>query len=98
MLELAKFTRSAMEQLPLDISPAAAPSFDNFVAGANAELLARLRELAAGSLREAVIYLWGEPGSGRTHLLRAAQRANPEIVVADDVERLSPQAQHAPFA
>jgi DnaA family protein len=86
-----------MEQLPLDISPAATPSFDNFVAGANAELLARLGELAAGTLREAVIYLWGEPGSGRTHLLRAAQRADPHLVVADDVERLDAPAQQALF-
>lgn len=86
-----------MEQLPLDISPASEPSFDNFVPGANAEALARLRELAAGSLREAIVYLWGEPGSGRTHLLGAAQRAAPELVVADDVEQLDADAQQALF-
>ena len=55
-----------MRQLPLEISPPAAPSLDNFVAGANAEALAAVRSLAAGRLREAIVYVWGAPGSGRT--------------------------------
>jgi DnaA-homolog protein len=84
-------------QLPLEISPPAEPAFDNFIAGANAEALERVRALAAGTLREAIVYLWGEPGSGRSHLLRAAARANPGLVVADDVESLDPAAQQALF-
>ena len=87
-----------MQQLVLDIGPPAAPAFDNFVAGPNAEALARVRSLAEGKLREAVVYLWGDPGSGRTHLLRAAARANPELVIADDVESLEPAAQQQLFA
>ena len=86
-----------MRQLPLPISAAAQPSLDNYVAGANAEALERVRELAAGRLREAILYLWGEPGSGRTHLLRAAAAANPAIVTADDVETLDPERQQALF-
>lgn len=86
-----------MQQLPLAISAPVEPDFENFVAGANEEALARVRELAAGTLREAVIYLWGEPGSGRTHLLRAATRANPALVVADDVEALDAAAQQLLF-
>lgn len=86
-----------MQQLVLDIGPAAAPDFDNYVAGPNGEALARVRSLAAGSLREAIVYLWGEPGSGRTHLLRAATRVRPQLVVADDVEALSEQAQQQLF-
>ena len=86
-----------MQQLPLDISPASAPDFDNYVAGRNAEALARVRELAAGTLGEAIVYLWGEPGSGRTHLLQAAASANPELTLADDVEKLDAQAQQALF-
>ena len=86
-----------MQQLVLDIGPAAEPDFDNFVAGPNGEALARVRSLADGSLREAVVYLWGEPASGRTHLLRAASRANPGLVVADDVEKLSEAAQQGLF-
>lgn len=84
-------------QLPLDISPASEPTLDSFIAGANAEALERVRALAAGELHEAVVYLWGEPGSGRTHLLRAAARANPSLVVADDIETLDAPAQQALF-
>jgi DnaA family protein len=86
-----------MRQLPLEISPPAAPSLDNFVAGANAEALAAVRALAAGLRPEVVVYLWGERGSGRTHLLRAATRANPGLVAADDVETLDATAQQALF-
>jgi DnaA family protein len=86
-----------MQQLPLGISQPAQPAFDNFVAGPNAEALARVRELASGTLDERIVYLWGEPGSGRSHLLRAAARANPSLVVADDVEQLEAAAQQALF-
>lgn len=87
-----------MRQLPLEISGRTAPDFDNFVAGSNAEALARVRELAAARLGEAIVYLWGEPGCGRSHLLRAAARANPALVVADDVESLGADAQQALFS
>ena len=87
-----------MQQLVLDIAPAPAPDFENFLAGPNAEALARVRGLAAGTLAEAVVYLWGEPGSGRSHLLAAAARANPALVVADDVETLDGEAQQRLFA
>jgi DnaA-homolog protein len=86
-----------MQQLILDIGPASEPEFDNFLAGPNAEALARVRSLAAGELREAIVYLWGAAGSGRTHLLRAAARLNPGLVTADDVERLDSPAQQQLF-
>lgn len=82
-------------QLTLPLLPPAEPTLDNFVPGPNAELLERLRELVAGRGAEAVIYLWGAPGSGRSHLLRACAR--PGITVADDVERLGEPAQIALF-
>jgi DnaA family protein len=84
-------------QLPLEISPPAQPTLENFIAGANAEALERVRALAAGTLQEAIVYLWGEEGSGRSHLLRAAARANPGLVVADDVQALDAAAQQALF-
>ena len=87
-----------MQQLILDIGPAAEPDFDNYIAGPNAEAFARVRSLADGSLREAIVYLWGDPGSGRTHLLRAAARRNAQLVIADDVESLEPAAQQQLFA
>jgi DnaA family protein len=78
-----------MKQLALAISPPPQPTLDNFVPGANAELLARLRELQAGSFRESVLYLWGETGSGKSHLLRACAASN----AADDVETLDEASQ-----
>lgn len=86
-----------MQQLILDIAPAAEPDFDNFVAGPNAEALERVRALAQGELREAIVYLWGNPGSGRSHLLRAALKANARLVAADDVETLDGAAQQRLF-
>jgi len=86
-----------MQQLPLAISPRPQPAFDNFVPGPNAEALARVRQLAAGTLGERIVYLWGEAGSGRSHLLGAAAHANPALVLADDVERLRAAEQHALF-
>jgi DnaA family protein len=87
-----------MRQLALGISPPPDPTFENFVPGANAEVVARLRELADGRLAESVFYLWGEPGSGRSHLLAAAARAATRpLALADDVERLDDAAQHALF-
>jgi DnaA family protein len=82
-------------QLALPLSAPPAPTLENFVAGANGELLERLRELAAGRSREAVIYLWGAPGSGRSHLLVASAR--PGVTLADDVEALDEAGQQALF-
>lgn len=58
-------------QLILNIQPEAEPRFDNFLPGDNLELLMALDVLARGELMEFVVYVWGAPGSGRTHLLRA---------------------------
>ena len=87
-----------MHQLPLEISQPAAPAFDNYVAGSNAEALASVRDLACGALREAIVYLWGEAGSGRSHLAQAAARANPGLVIVDEVEALDAQGQQALFS
>jgi DnaA family protein len=58
-------------QLILNIQPEAEPRFDNFLPGDNLELLLALDTLARGELHEFVAYVWGAPGSGRSHLLRA---------------------------
>jgi len=73
-----------MKQLALGISPPPQPTLENFVPGANAELLARLRELKAGKFADNVLYLWGESGSGKTHLLQACGGTH----AVDDVENL----------
>ncbi len=86
-----------MRQLPLPLSAAAQPSLANYLAGANAEALACVRALVLGTAGEAIVYLWGEPGSGRSHLLGAAARANPALVIADDVQAYDEAAQQALF-
>jgi len=60
-----------MKQLALTLAPVPAPALHNFFPGRNSELLALLGNLVAGRDVERSIYLWGDPGSGRSHLLRA---------------------------
>lgn len=64
-----------MRQLILDIRPDAPPDFSNFLPGRNAEAVATLQSLAGGGAGEALIYLWGEAGSGKSHLLQACVSA-----------------------
>ena len=64
-----------MSQLILDISHKSVPTLDNFVVGRNPELLSALRHALSGSSSERSIYLWGEPGSGKSHLLQACVEA-----------------------
>jgi DnaA family protein len=78
-----------MRQLALGISPPPQPTLDNFVPGANAELVARLRDFQEHKFAESILYLWGEAGSGKSHLLRAC--AGPNVV--DDVETLDEASQ-----
>lgn len=63
------------QQLLPGIVPAPVTTLDNFVAGDNLELLQTLRALSAGKARERFFYLWGETGSGKSHLLQAVAGA-----------------------
>lgn len=60
-----------MKQLALDLAGTPRPTLDNFIATRNGELLGNLRQLAAREARERFFYIWGRPGSGRSHLLQA---------------------------
>lgn len=57
-----------MKQIPLAIGPDPARTFENFLGGPNGAAVAHLRALAPGA---PPVYLWGEAGSGKTHLLHA---------------------------
>ena len=59
-----------MKQIPLPLQTRPEPGFDAFVAGANALALQQVQALAPDE-SAAPVYLWGPPGSGKTHLLRA---------------------------
>ncbi|MES2402312.1 MAG: DnaA regulatory inactivator Hda [Pseudomonadota bacterium] len=61
-----------MKQIALDIGLASVPSFSNFFAGPNEAALKHMELWAGNKLRSPVpTYLWGAPGSGKTHLLKA---------------------------
>lgn len=62
-----------MHQIPLDLHRIDAPTLENFVVGGNAEALAQLRLLrdATPLHRPPLVYLWGEAGCGKSHLLLA---------------------------
>ncbi len=78
-----------MSQLLLDISPDRQATLDNFVVGRNAELLSELRYCLGHGLAgiissginsthadaERCFYLWGETGSGKSHILQACTAA-----------------------
>jgi len=82
-----------MKQLALGISPPPQPTLDNFVTGANAELVARMREFRAGDFPDVILYLWGETGSGKSHLVQACAGMH----AVDDVEKLDEASQIALF-
>lgn len=86
-----------MKQLLLDIQPLAPPSLDNFIADSNAEALHSLKMAINGASEARFIYLWGAPGSGKSHLLHAcnalAQEHDLPLSVVDDVHTLDEEAQ-----
>ena len=60
-----------MEQLVFELALPEPPSFANFLAGRNAELLDALTAFVTRG-RETGMLIWGGPGVGKTHLARAA--------------------------
>lgn len=80
-----------MKQLLLDIKLAAPPTLLNFMAGRNDEALASLNAVANNTAQSKFIYLWGEAGSGKSHLLSACEAIGMRVV--DNVHLLSNDAQ-----
>lgn len=61
-----------MKQIALDIGLARVPTLASFCPGPNDAALAHLKLWAGNPTRSPVpTYLWGAPGSGKTHLLKA---------------------------
>ncbi len=69
-----------MKQLALDIGLPTGPSLARFYAGRNAPVVDHLQAWISDGFGPAPrapvpTYLWGEPGSGKTHLLQAVRQA-----------------------
>ncbi|WP_269533596.1 DnaA regulatory inactivator Hda [Chitinimonas sp. BJYL2] len=60
-----------MKQLPLDLQLPDPTGFDDFLIGPNLEAFLALKALADGESPESCVYLWGQAGAGKSHLLRA---------------------------
>ena len=98
---------STPHQLTLDLVKPPQPSLDNFVVGRNAEVVAALRSLMTGAGYR-FIYLWGETGAGRSHLLQAlgekvgsgevpAFGSQRHVYTVDDVDNLNESQQQRLF-
>ncbi|MDO8310315.1 MAG: DnaA regulatory inactivator Hda [Sideroxyarcus sp.] len=61
-----------MTQLLLGLAPDWIPALENYVVGRNVELLSALRHALTAQQGERGLYVWGETGSGKSHLLQAA--------------------------
>ena len=65
-----------MKQMALDIGLHSVPSLESFFAGPNSAALHQLKLWTAAQMPSPVpTYLWGESGSGKSHLLKAALAA-----------------------
>ncbi len=83
-----------MNQLVLDLLLPQPKSFADFVRGENAELLFQLSEWASGDAQVRALYLWGESGSGKSHLLAAAQErlaAQGQVILINALNDMLPQ-------
>jgi DnaA family protein len=77
----------------LGISPEWIPTLDNFVAGHNVELLSALDHALNTPQAERCIYIWGETGSGKSHLLQGvAEKARALGLSVEYVRGAVPQA------
>ncbi len=54
-------------------------SLDNFAGLANQVLIAELRRFVSGARQSRVMYVWGQSGAGKTHLLHACSVANQHL-------------------
>jgi DnaA-homolog protein len=82
-------------QIPLALTGADRLSFDLYLPGPNGPLLEHLRQLSGGTASGA-LYLWGETGVGKTHLLQALCRDASERGRRAGLLPLSARADHGP--
>lgn len=79
-----------MRQLLLNLRHDTAPSLDTFVVGKNQELWQLVKNIAVRENTHQspgethAVYLWGEPGSGKSHLLRALAQCHAARYIRPD--------------
>ena len=66
-----------MQQIPLHIELKEDATFDNYIVGDNQILLAQLHAIAPA--KQELIYLYGDAGCGRSHLLQALTQQFSEL-------------------
>lgn len=88
-------TASPMRQLILDLLPETPPTLDNFVPGGNAETLSAFTGWLAGTRAETSFCLWGEAGSGCSHLLLASGFAYVDAAIDRGLTRAAAAGQLA---
>ena len=80
-----------MKQMLLALSPTPKQSFENFVVGHNIEVTHTLKQIISHNLPIQFIYLWGNEGSGKSHLAQIA--SDHGFVIHDDVHLLNDSGQ-----
>ena len=80
-----------MKQMLLALSPTPKQSFENFVVGHNIEVIYTLKQIISHKLPIQFIYLWGNEGSGKSHLAQIA--SDHGFVIHDDVHLLNDSGQ-----
>ena len=80
-----------MKQMLLALSPTPKQSFENFVVGHNIEVIYTLKQIISHKLPIQFIYLWGNEGSGKSHLAQIA--FDHGFVIHDDVHLLNDSGQ-----
>ncbi len=70
------------KQLLLDLGAPPPPSLKDFVVGRNAEVLQLLNAMAERRSPDRFVYLWGEPATGKTHLLQSLAQTAPARYIA----------------
>ncbi|MSQ80801.1 MAG: DnaA regulatory inactivator Hda [Candidatus Methylopumilus sp.] len=80
-----------MKQMLLALSPTPKQSFENFVTGQNIEVVHTLEQMIRIELSIHFIYLWGNEGSGKSHLAHIA--FDHGFIIHDDVHLLDDQGQ-----
>jgi DnaA family protein len=81
-----------MEQLTLDIIKSPPKSFDNFYySNRNEETVTQIKLFDSESNNINHVYLWGEEGSGKSHLVSSL--SNNNILVQEDIQLLDDSGQ-----